>query len=147
MENSEVKHGLNKLSAWLKDKRWNLMRLSTVVDEINFDERLITNRTTGTVEHQLYSLLHECGHLTLGRPILERLGSATPREKLSRTYLVMRAVNEARAWDAGERLASRLNIAYNPRAYEKYRSIYLVKYFLAACRSNSVKTTNLVYIK
>lgn len=88
-------------------------------------------------------MLHECGHILAGgRKAIAALVDAPARKKRTLSYRVSFAVNESRAWDAGERLATRLRIPYDKDAYEKYRALYLGKHFgLAARKKTGLKYT------
>lgn len=137
MEDKSATRALKVIQAWLlKHKGWSLVRGQREVDMIDFLEKTVKNCTRGKVEHQMFGLLHECGHLIAGgKAAILRLVQVPNGVCRTRHHRVSTVLNEVRAWDAGERLAKRLGIKIDSSNYAKYRSKYLVKYFKWAMNS------------
>lgn len=135
MEKEDVVFGLIALEGWLSDRGWKLHTAYKCVDMVDFDAKKVSCSTRGKPEHVLYSVLHECGHIIAGgkKATLELRG-APPSAKRTLYYRIATVVHESRAWDAGEKLASRLGIAYSCSNYAKYRAIYLHRYFIWAAQ-------------
>ena len=75
------------------------------MDEYWIDDKLITINDMKTVQHQLFVLLHEAGHVILrSNPEFDKMfpGSCTSKIETLK--------EEVMAWEEARKLASRLNI-------------------------------------
>lgn len=129
MNGKQSRWALNKLDTWLANRGWTIKFKSRCKDEAWFDTKLMTISCSGTPEHVIFSILHECGHIIAGgkRAVYELTYTPT-RQKKTDWYRILRVMNEVRAWDAGERLAIRLGIYIDRDRYATYRARYLKKY-------------------
>lgn len=119
-----------KLSGWLDNRSWQVQFKSKAVDAAYYDTKTIVINRCSTSEHQIFTLLHECGHLLSGgkQATIDRLWVSKQTKKTD-WHRVMCVMDEVRAWDAGERLAYRLGIYIDRTRYAAYRARYLKKYF------------------
>ena len=129
MNGKQVAWSLNKLNGWLSNRGWTIRYKQRCKDEVWFDTKLMTISRSATPEHQIFTILHECGHIIAGgkRAVIE-LTYASAAKKKTDWYKILRVMNEVRAWDAGERLAVRLGIYIDRDKYAAYRARYLKKY-------------------
>lgn len=84
-------------------------------------------------EHQLYILVHECGHHLIGsRERDERYGhgynAEEPGDKRTLLHRVDVVDEEFEAWDRGRKLAARLGVRLDKEAFHKARATYLKSY-------------------
>jgi hypothetical protein len=84
-------------------------------------------------EHQLYILVHECGHHLIGtRERDERYGwgynADEPHEKRTLLHRVDVVDEEFEAWDRGRKLAARLGVKLDKEAFQRARASYLKTY-------------------
>jgi len=68
--NKEIEHqlfegGLCILTTWLENKGWSMDINYLNKDEMNPAEKHISINSRQGIEKQLYSFLHECGHLLI----------------------------------------------------------------------------------
>lgn len=135
MECKAALKGIRSAKCWLRKRGWNVVERARCRDVVNFDEKQVYLSLHSTPEHQLFSILHECGHIIAGgkKAILE-IVNAPYAKKRTDAFCVSCVLNEARAWDAGEKLAKRLGIVIDRVAYENYRARYLRNYMRWALR-------------
>jgi hypothetical protein len=94
-------------------------------------------RITGRArpDKQLYLLLHECGHHLIGDPQSNTrfsqgysAGDNDPSIKRSATYRIDVIAEELEAWHRGGRLAKRLELKLDKRAFDKERTTCMKTY-------------------
>tara|TARA_Y100000310_G_scaffold134378_1_gene133369 strand:- start:159 stop:569 length:411 start_codon:yes stop_codon:yes gene_type:complete len=88
------------------------------VDEI---AKIISINTTRSLETQLYTLLHECGHILIyGSDKVVNVKEVTDHygEK-SNIYRVFRVIEEVEAWKRGLSLADRLGIGIDKKKWNR----------------------------
>ncbi len=90
-------------------------------------------------EQQLYVLVHECGHHLIGsREKDDRYGQGynadDPGEKRTLHHRVDVVDEEFEAWDRGRKLAGRLGVKLDRKAFHKARAGYLKSYMQWALR-------------
>ena len=122
--------GLESLQEWTHKKGIEIEFDYCVRDEFRASDKLITISTRQGAENQLYALLHECGHLMLGKneklyaqkyPSSMKLAYRdNKRLEKSHKYKVDVVAEEIDAWRKGRQLANRLN---NYVDDEKYYAI------------------------
>tara|TARA_Y100000310_G_scaffold305229_1_gene345150 strand:- start:3960 stop:4412 length:453 start_codon:yes stop_codon:yes gene_type:complete len=129
--------GFGHVTEWLEKKGWHLDCDPCVRDEMHSNGKYITISTRQGIENQLYSLLHECGHLLIQEntekyernyPTQARLGLYAAHRGIekSNSYKVDVLDEEIEAWKRGKKLASRLGIFIDNTNFHKvsYRCIY-----------------------
>jgi hypothetical protein len=115
------KAGISKLIDWLWVKDWDLEFDYTGKDEMDPNSKCVTISTRQGAEKQLYSLLHECGHI-LVQSNETRYNKKFPAQAKRNCYLSHRQLEKSRkykvdviseeieAWERGKSLANRLGI-------------------------------------
>ena len=113
--------GIEELIEWTNNKGYDIEFDYCVHDEFRPDDKMITISTRQGREKQLYSLLHECGHLILQNnddlynakyPSSAKMAYCTNNKRLesSPKYKVDVMAEEIDAWRKGKDLAKRLEI-------------------------------------
>ena len=103
-------------------------------DEVLFPEKLITINKKLGFENQLYTILHECGHLLINNNknyIKNHPYSYKPaNKKLYGTikYEVDLVSEEIEAWNRGKCLAKKLKIYIDEKKYFNHMSRYVFTY-------------------
>lgn len=123
------KTGLELLESWAMSKNWLIEYEYLASDEMDPASKIISINTRQGIENQLYTLLHECGHVLVQqdhKAYAKRYpGTAKVNmsEKLSRrleksvAYKIDVISEEIEAWQRGLRLAKRLGIYINEEKY------------------------------
>jgi hypothetical protein len=118
---------VNRLLIWCHDRGIQV----EFTDQISFfqpKEKLIgVNRKVGK-QTQLFHLLHECGHYLVWRSRHERHKAGWGDPTLLETKLAV-VDEELEAWYRGRRLAKRLGIKINARAWARCKAKNLRTYF------------------
>ena len=129
IENQLFEAGMSEVTTWLEKKGWTVD-----LDYLNHDEmvpssKVININTRQGIEKQLYSFLHECGHLLIQAnwekyeteyPATAKMFSySTINKQLARSpkYRVDCIAEEIEAWKRGKKLADRLGLYYNRERY------------------------------
>jgi len=99
-------------------------------DSIDEESRIISINTNNSLETQMYTLLHECGHLLIyknGTPfkVNDIINKYSERTKIHRVF---RVVEEAEAWKRGRALARRLYIELNDDKWNRAVARALKRY-------------------
>ena len=122
LEKQLFEAGISRLITWLENKNWTMD-----IDYVNRDEmcpesKVVRISSRQGIEKQLYSLLHECGHLLVQQnwnkyeknyPATAKMYSyATTNKQLERSpkYKVDCIAEEIEAWRRGKNLADRLGV-------------------------------------
>lgn len=144
MEYGEV---LNKLTRWAQNMGYRVTFARNVNDEINFETKEITISTKSKEENQVYSLLHELGHLQLSKsaysyerkfPIAHR-ALEQPSLNRSKRFFMDEIYEEIEAWKEGEKLAHLMMPKFDLEKYNKYAADCVFCYMKAAVRSTQKK--------
>ena len=125
--------GICDLIEWAHKKGYSIDFDYCVQDELRPADKLITISTRQNEEKQLYSLLHECGHLILAKnetsyekkyPSSTKMAYFNSNKRLARSpqYKVDILAEEIDAWRKGEDLAKRLDIWIDEENYYKTKS-------------------------
>ena len=120
--------GLEKICEWVANKNHSVDFDYCVQDEFRSFDQLITISTRQGIENQLYSLLHECGHLILHNnenlynkkyPSSAKLATYTQNSRIARSpkYKVDVLSEEIDAWRKGKELANRLAVQIDEENY------------------------------
>ena len=121
------KLGIESAVEWARKKGVRVEFDYCVQDEYRSSDGLITISTRQGIENQLYSLLHECGHLALDiNPKLYSKSFPTSMKlayksnkalERSKKYKVDIMSEEIDAWRKGRELANRLDIYVDDEKY------------------------------
>jgi len=81
-------------------------------DSVDQESKIISINTTRSLETQLYTLLHECGHILIyGSDKVTNVKEVTDNyNEKSNMYRVFTVIEEVEAWKRGLSLANRLGI-------------------------------------
>jgi len=131
--------GISKLIDWTDKKRWDVEFDYCLRDEMSPSDRLITINTRQGIEKQLYSFLHECGHVILHNneklyekkyPSSTKMACFNKNIRLERSpkYKVDVLIEEIDAWRKGKELANRLEIYIDEDKYYSLRAECLYSY-------------------
>jgi hypothetical protein len=107
---------------WLFDKGYSVEFGKDGDDALYQESKFISIKNTRSQEGQLYTLLHECGHILVnesdsivnGRE--EVLDKYSSRSKINKIFTI---VEEVEAWKRGLRLAKKLGIAVNKEKWNR----------------------------
>jgi len=108
------------------------------------DEKIIHINSRQLPEHQLFILLHECGHMLIGSESANpshrfRLGypsSFDPEVKGKFIHRCAIVEEEFEAWHRGQKLAAKLNIDINRKNYDSLKTTMLKTYMKWALKSD-----------
>lgn len=139
--NQTIEQSLDKIEKWLEKQRFALLKskLSTIEDEVDFERKVVFLSLKSKPMNQLYSLLHECGHV-----IIRKRKDYKERYKESIAFLegdlvketnrcsVEQIEEEILAWREGFTLASKLDIVIDSDTYYKYSSRWVMSYIVKA---------------
>jgi hypothetical protein len=135
--------GITRLIEWLDKKRWSICFDYCESDAIYPSDRLVTISTRHGIEKQLYSLLHECGHILIQSneesytnqyPATARINLYASHKQLERSpkYKVDVISEEIEAWKRGKTLAKRLGIHIDEESYNNFMSKCVYSYIVWA---------------
>jgi hypothetical protein len=105
------------------------------------DKEIVYSLRTKEKKHQVYSLLHECGHALAFEskgyknrfPTMSKRRFKTAKvNPRTNTFKVEQIVEEYDAWERGYNLACRLGIEIDKEDYNKYASRYVMSYIRKA---------------
>lgn len=132
---------LDKVEEWLTGKGYRLIKGKEkhVVDSVDFETKIVFLGTRAVEENQVYSILHECGHIinrtkdnfSKKYKVLKEAETDSKKTKSIR-YLVEEIEEETEAWRNGEVLANKLDINLDSDKYYTYASKFLMGYIVIA---------------
>ena len=138
--------GINTLEIWLNKKGWSLDVDYVNKDEMFYDSKEVFINSRQSLENQLYSLLHECGHILVQRnkssyeknfPVSSRMSKAPKNFKQiqkTKKYKFDALYEEIEAWKRGKNLANRLGVHFNEKKYNELASDCVYSYMQWATR-------------
>jgi len=137
--------GIEELIEWTNKKGYDIEFDYCVQDEFRAGDRMITISTRQGREKQLYSLLHECGHLILQNnenlyndkyPSSAKMAYCLSNKRLeeSSKYKVDVMAEEIDAWRKGKDLAKRLDIYIEEDNYYSVSTKCLYTYIKSLAR-------------
>ena len=138
--------GMSRLITWIDNKSWTMDIDYTNRDEMIPANKHITINGRQGLEKQLYSFLHECGHLLIQKnwdsytkayPASAKMYNyATTHKQLERShkYKVDCISEEIEAWRRGKNLADRLGIYINEEKYNALTSECVYSYITWAAK-------------
>ncbi len=126
---------IDTLCQWA-NKRGHRVEFQTKEDSLCYEDKVIYINTRQRVENQLYSLLHECGHLLvyIGQQGFQEeypmyAFKATKRQEKTKKYKISVIGEEYEAWRRGRKLAKRLNIEVDKNKFDLVMTRNLMTYF------------------
>ena len=138
----DYRRSIDKLEKWLTTKGYRLIKGTEkhIEDEMWYEKKIVFLSLRSTLEHQLYSLLHECGHVMIRQK--EKTYSArfktvkesekNPQKEKTYRYIVEEIEEEIEAWRKGEKLSEKLKLNLNSDIYYKYGSRLVMSYIKLA---------------
>lgn len=132
----ETDRVLEKLCLWTKQRGYEVKFGRLFNDEINFETKVITICSRSKPINQVYSLLHELGHLIIWRnedkykvrfPNSSKAANDARFAK-SKVYYMEEVHEEIEAWKEGERLAKVMVPDFNIENYNKYAAKWVYGY-------------------
>lgn len=132
---------INTLIGWLDSKNFFIEFEREGYDAVDLDNKIVSIKSTSSVETQLYTILHECGHILVRsndkiigyEDIYERYEESRSINK------VFRVMEEVEAWKRGKILARRLCIPIDEEKWNRDMSRALKKYINWASEKNNGK--------
>jgi len=128
------RQSIDDLICWADKYGYQVSFLYNGDDSISGDAKYIEINSNNTIETQLYTLLHECGHL-----LIYNNGSSfefsTIRESFSEksnTHKVFTVIEEVEAWKRGRILAKRLGMYVDDDAWNRRVCSAIKKYMVWA---------------
>ena len=123
------------LTNWVEKKNHSVELQNQLPDQLSYEDRTIYIHTRQGIENQVYSLLHECGHLLifLDNKSFERsypmyAYAATKRQEGTNKWKVSVIAEEYEAWKRGRKLAAKLNIPVDKKKYDKAMTDAIMSY-------------------
>ena len=124
------------LCEWVQNRGHEVRFQKELGDQLSYEDKIIFINTRQGMENQLYSLLHECGHLLvyLSHNGFERdhpmyAYKATKRQEKTKKCKVSVIGEEYEAWKRGRKLAKRLDIEVNKDKFDLAMTKALMSYF------------------
>lgn len=133
IQNTLFEAGMSRLIDWLDNKGWDLEIDYCCQDELRPEVKQIMINGRQGIEKQLYSLLHECGHLLVQQnwnkyekdyPTTARMNCYARNRQLERSpkYKVDIISEEIEAWKRGKTLSKRLGVYINEEKFNALAS-------------------------
>ena len=139
-----IEHSLDLIESWLDKKGFVLCKSKKprIQDEVDFERKVVFLSLRSSPINQLYSLLHECGHVII-RGRKDYKTKYKSHYKVSEEVLpptmqssVEEVEEEINAWREGENLCKKLSIEINTDDYYKYASRWVMSYIVVASLGN-----------
>ena len=139
-----IEQSLDLIESWLDKKGFVLCKSKkrTIEDEVDFERKVVFLSLRSSPINQLYSLLHECGHVIIrGRKdykIKYKSHYKVSEEVIPPTMQssIEEVEEEINAWREGENLCVKLSIDINTDEYYKYASRWIMGYIVLAAIGN-----------
>jgi len=132
---------INLITAWAKTRGYSVFGKWDEDAFYDKDKEIVYSLRTKEKKHQMYSLLHECGHALAfeSKSYKNRFPTMSKRRfktakvnSRTNTFKVEQIVEEHDAWQRGLKLACRLGIEIDKEDYNKYASRYVMSYIRKA---------------
>lgn len=139
-----IEQSLDRIESWLDKKGFVLCKSKkkTIEDEVDFERKVVFLSLRSSPINQLYSLLHECGHIIIRK-------RKNYKDKYKAYYTISEqdmppnmqssveeVEEEINAWREGENLCVKLSIDINTDEYYKYASRWVMSYIVLAAIGN-----------
>lgn len=145
MNEKYAKICLDKLFKWANSKGYQILKGRDLDDCVIYEDKIIHINTRVSPEKQVYTLLHECGHIVEYKnggdkykkkyPISERIRN-DGRSQYSFEGRVATVEEEISAWRNGKKIANSLGLLINEKKYDRYAAVNVISYIdWAASRS------------
>jgi len=129
---------LKRLENWVSKQGYILIKNNKVNDSVDSQNKIVYLNTRSKIEKQIFSLLHECGHIMTRKnkkkfyKEFAVLADLEEKETLRKPlhFYVLEVEDEIRAWRYGIKLAKKLNIPLNIKKYNNYSDIYIMSYMI-----------------
>jgi len=139
-----IEHSLDLIESWLDKKGFVLCKSKkkTIEDEVDFERKVVFLSLRSSSINQLYSLLHECGHVIIrcrkDYHIKYKAYCMISEQELppNMQSSVEEVEEEINAWREGENLCRKLSIEINTDEYYKYASRWVMGYIVLAAIGN-----------
>ena len=138
MSKTAIARGFDAVVQWLDDRGYEVDAYPGAVDQVCFEEYCVHINSNKGAESQLYTLLHEAGHVIIREdwsnfsryyPRYLRDSSVSDgRRQRSRSHRVALVAEEYEAWRRGLQLAWFLAIPVNAVRYDEESSRALMSY-------------------
>lgn len=137
MKEDEIEIAIEKLIGWANQKGYAVKFGKKYNEEVIFDQKLIKINNAYNRLQQLYTLLHECGHIIEYRngsthyfkkyPTANKIlkDGRSARSLVGRVEVIEEEIN---AWRSGEKLAEKLQIEIDPTKYNKEAATWIMGY-------------------
>jgi len=147
---NRIEQNLSLVESWLDKKGFVLCKSkkSTIQDEVDFERKVVFLSLRSSPINQLYSVLHECGHIIIrGRKDyqIRYKGHYQTSEGYSRPTLrsnVELVEEEINAWREGENLCKKLSITLDRDKYYRYGFRWVMSYIVLAGIGNEHLLSN-----
>lgn len=135
MHTGVFKNCLKKITKWLKKKNYTII-LHNGIDSVCFTDKKVYIGQRSSMENQIYSLLHECGHILQHQKKsvfnksfkYQHYAQEDKRKARSYAYRISVLEEEIDAWKRGKKLAYKLKIDIDENKFEKYKAKYTMTY-------------------
>jgi len=107
---------------WLQSKGYFVDFARDGDDSVDREAKIVSINSTRSLETQLYTLLHECGHVLVSESdnivngAEEVLGKYGENTKIYKTFTV---IEEVEAWKRGLKLAGRLHVPVDKKKWNR----------------------------
>ena len=126
---------LKKIFSWLENKGYEIV-FHNDSDSVVFSDKKMFIDKRSSLENQLYSALHECGHILQhqNKPMYNKsfkyqhVAENDRRKERSYAYRISVLEEELDAWKRGKKLAKRIGIEIDEIKFEKYKAKYSMSY-------------------
>ena len=141
---SNIGQSLSIIESWLDKKGFVLCKSSkrTIQDEVDFERKVVFLSLRSSPVNQLYSVLHECGHIivrgkkTYKQDFREYISAAEGEGKVTITSTVQEVEEEILAWREGAGLAKKLCLPLDREKYYRYGYKWVMGYIVLAAIGN-----------
>ena len=141
---TDIEQSLSAIESWLDKKGFVLCKSNkrTIQDEVDFERKVVFLSLRSSPINQLYSVLHECGHIivrgkkTYKQQFREHIKAAEGESKTTIISAVQEVEEEILAWRKGAELAKKLHISLDREKYFKYGYKWVMTYIVLAAIGN-----------
>lgn len=141
---NNIEQTLSIIESWLDKKGFVLCKSSkrTIQDEVDFERKVVFLSLRSSPINQIYSILHECGHVILRTrkdyPIRfkDHFSANNADGNITIRATVEEIEEEILAWREGENLAKKLGIHIDTNSYYRYGFRWVMGYVTLASIGN-----------
>lgn len=140
----DIEQSLSVIESWLDKKGFVLCKSNkrTIQDEVDFERKVVFLSLRSSPINQLYSVLHECGHVivrgkkTYKEDFKEIIKASEGEARTTLISTVQEVEEEILAWREGEVLARKLSIHLDRENYYRYGYRWVMGYIVLAAIGN-----------